>query len=105
MRAMVLDKPAPIESSPLVLRDVPTPGPGPGQIRVRVRACGICRTDLHVVEGELPPKRDRVIPGHQVVGVVDALGEGVSRFQSGDPVGHRVVALDVRQLPLLPCGA
>lgn len=87
MRAMVLDKPAPIESSPLVLRDVPTPGPGPGQIRVRVRACGICRTDLHVVEGELPPKRDRVIPGHQVVGVVDALGEGVSRFQSGDPVG------------------
>ena len=87
MNAMLLTTPAPIESSPLALRDVPTPTPGPGEIRLRVRACGICRTDLHVVEGELPPQREHVIPGHQIVGVVDALGDGASRFRIGDAAG------------------
>jgi propanol-preferring alcohol dehydrogenase len=87
MRAMVLDKPAAIDSSPLVLRDVPTPQPRAGQVRVRVRACAICRTDLHVVEGELPPRKDHIIPGHQVVGVVDALGEDADRFRLGDRAG------------------
>jgi propanol-preferring alcohol dehydrogenase len=87
MKAMVLDRPAPIDSAPLSLREVPTPEPGPGEIRLRVRACGICRTDLHVVEGELPPRRHTVIPGHQVVGVVDACGTGAARFRPGDAVG------------------
>jgi propanol-preferring alcohol dehydrogenase len=62
------------------------PAPGPGEIRVRVDACGVCRTDLHVIEGELPPRKSPVIPGHQVVGVVEKLGEGAHRF----PVGARV---------------
>jgi len=87
MRAAVLDGSAPIEASPLSMREVPLPSPGPGEIRVRVRACGICRTDLHVIEGDLPPRKRPVIPGHQVVGSVDALGEGASRFPPGARVG------------------
>jgi len=87
MKAMVLERPAPIDRAPLVLRDLPIPGPAAGELRVRVEACGICRTDLHVVEGELPPQRERVVPGHQVVGIVDACGAGVRRFKEGDRVG------------------
>ncbi len=91
MRAWVLDKPAPVETSPLVLRDLPVPEPGPGQVRLRVRACGMCHTDLHIVEGELSPVRRRVVPGHQVVGVVDALGPpsgpGPQPLQVGQRVG------------------
>ncbi len=87
MRAAVLGHTAPIESAPLVLRDEPAPSPGPGEIRVRVGACGICRTDLHVIEGELPPAKRPVIPGHQVVGTVDAAGEGARRFPPGTRVG------------------
>ena len=87
MRAAVLEQSAPIEASPLSLRDVPVPEPGPGEIRVRVRACGICRTDLHVIEGDLPPQKRPVIPGHQVVGSVDARGEGAGRFPAGARVG------------------
>ncbi|HET6699581.1 MAG TPA: zinc-dependent alcohol dehydrogenase family protein [Nocardioidaceae bacterium] len=63
------------------------PEPGPGEVRVRVRACGVCRTDLHVVEGDLPAHRSPVVPGHEVVGEVDALGPGVRRFAPGDRVG------------------
>ena len=63
------------------------PFPGPGQLRVRVSVCGVCRTDLHVAEGDLPVHRPRVVPGHEVVGVVDALGEGSGRFDVGDRVG------------------
>ncbi len=87
MRAMVLSTPAPIESAPLRLHERAVPHPGPGEIRVRVRVCGICRTDLHVTEGELPPQRPEIIPGHQVVGVVDALGAGASRLAVGTRVG------------------
>lgn len=87
MRAMTLDHPASIESSPLRLLDVPLPEPGAGEIRVRVRCCAICRTDLHVIEGELPRWRLPLIPGHQIVGVVDGLGEGARRFQPGQRVG------------------
>jgi len=87
MRAMVLDRQAPISSAPLALRDVPPPEPGPGEISVRVRACGVCRTDLHVIEGDLPPRKLPLIPGHQVVGEVDRLGPGASRFRTGDRVG------------------
>ena len=71
----------------LVLEEAPVPTPGPGQIRVRVRACGVCRTDLHVVDGELPDQPIPIVPGHEIVGSVDALGEGVTRFELGDRVG------------------
>lgn len=87
MQAMVLETPAPIDTSPLVLREVAVPEPGPGEIRVRVLACGVCRTDLHVVEADLPPEKRGVIPGHQVVGVVERLGPGASRFREGARVG------------------
>ncbi len=87
MKAMVLTQPAPVDADPLVLRDLDDPLPGPYEIRVRVHVCGICRTDLHVVEGELPPQRPTVVPGHQVVGVVDQLGAGCTRWRVGTRVG------------------
>jgi propanol-preferring alcohol dehydrogenase len=87
MQAMQLTRPAPIDSAPLQLRALPLPEPGTGEIRVRVAACGICRTDLHVVEGELPPQRAAIVPGHQVVGVVDRCGPGATRLQEGERVG------------------
>ena len=87
MKAMLLPEPGPIEQSPLVLGDLPMPDPGLGQIRIRVRVCGVCHTDLHTVEGELALPKLPVVPGHQIVGVVDALGESVTRFQVGDRVG------------------
>jgi len=68
MKAAVLKSPAGIASRPLEIRDIPIPTPAPGQVLLRVRACGVCRTDLHIVEGELKPLRDHVIPGHQIVG-------------------------------------
>ncbi|HTV48326.1 MAG TPA: zinc-dependent alcohol dehydrogenase family protein [Phycisphaerae bacterium] len=87
MRAMVLKAPAPINSAPLEMRDINAPEPKTGEIRVRVLTCGICRTDLHVIEGELPPHKPGIIPGHQVVGVVESLGKGAARFKIGDRVG------------------
>ena len=87
MRAMVMDQPGAVASQPLVLRELPAPEAGPGQVRVRVRVCGICRTDLHVVEGELPPAKHPLIPGHQVVGIVDRVGPGVRAVKEGDRVG------------------
>jgi propanol-preferring alcohol dehydrogenase len=84
MRVMVLDKPA----QPLQLRDVPKPKPGRGQLLVRVSACAVCRTDLHVVDGELPNPKLPLILGHQIVGRVEQIGEGAnSKFQIGDRVG------------------
>jgi propanol-preferring alcohol dehydrogenase len=68
MKAAVLKSPAQIASRPLEIRDIPVPTPAAGQVLLRVRACGVCRTDLHIVEGELKPLRDQVIPGHQIVG-------------------------------------
>lgn len=87
MRAMQLDAIAKVESSPLRLveRDVPTPGAG--EVRVRVHCCGICRTDLHVIEGELPRHTLPIVPGHQVVGTIESVGEGCCRFERGDRVG------------------
>jgi propanol-preferring alcohol dehydrogenase len=73
MRAMVFDAPG----VPLREAELPEPEPGAGQIRVRVEACGVCRTDLHVVDGELPDPKLPLVVGHQIVGVVDAVGEGV----------------------------
>jgi len=87
MRAMLLDFPGPIGEKPLKLVDLPPPAPGPGQVLIRVSVCGICHTDLHTVEGELPLQRLPVIPGHQVVGRVVDRGPGVSRLKLGDRVG------------------
>ena len=78
MKAAVLAGPASIASRPLEIRDIPIPTPGPGQVLLRVRACGVCRTDLHVVEGELKPLRDHIIPGHQIVGEADGIRFGVT---------------------------
>lgn len=87
MRAMVLQRPRPVEESPLEAREVPTPTPGPGEIRVQVRCCGLCHTDLHTVEGDLPLPKVPVIPGHQIIGIVDAVGEGVRSRREGERVG------------------
>jgi alcohol dehydrogenase, propanol-preferring len=87
MKACLLRSPAPIETNPLDFTDVPIPEPGPKEILVRVSACGVCRTDLHVVEGELPPRKSPVIPGHQVVGTVEKLGTGAGRYPIGALVG------------------
>jgi propanol-preferring alcohol dehydrogenase len=84
---MVLDVPAPAESRPLELRDVPVPEPGPGEVLLEVRANGICRTDLHVVEGELADPRLPLVPGHQIVGRVERTGPGVEGTSVGDRVG------------------
>jgi len=87
VRAWVVDSPAPIDAGPLTRIEREPPEPGPGQVRVRVLCCGVCRTDLHLAEGDLPPRRPRVPPGHEVVGVVDALGPGASRFAVGERIG------------------
>lgn len=87
MRAVVLEAPAPVERAPLRLVERPVPEPGPGEVLVRVAACGVCRTDLHIVEGEVPPVRTPIVPGHQVVGRVERAGPGATRFRPGDRVG------------------
>src|SRR3990172_12131894 len=87
MRAMTLARNAPIHAHPLALREIAEPEPDRGEIRVQVRACAICRTDLHVIEGDLPARRLPLIPGHQAVGVVDALAAGTSRLALGERVG------------------
>lgn len=87
MLAMMLYTPQPVEENPLAAVALPDPAPGLGQVRVAVHVCAVCHTDLHTVEGDLPLPRLPLIPGHQVVGVVDALGPGAGRFQVGDRVG------------------
>jgi alcohol dehydrogenase, propanol-preferring len=87
MRAMVVHKPAAIETNPLQLSDLAQPEPSAGEILVRVRTCGVCRTDLHVAEGDLPPRHPQIIPGHEVVGVVEQAGPGCKRFHPGARVG------------------
>ena len=87
MNACVLQNPAPIETNPLRVTKVPRPKPGRDQVLVRVDVCGVCRTDLHVIEGELPPRKSPVIPGHQVVGTVEAIGPDVTRVKLGARVG------------------
>ncbi|MBN2205320.1 MAG: zinc-dependent alcohol dehydrogenase family protein [Thermoleophilia bacterium] len=86
MRGLQLAAPKPVGERPLSLVELPVPRPGPGEVLLRVRACGVCRTDLHIVEGELPPHRSPVVPGHQIVGEVAALGAGAERLPpGGDP--------------------
>lgn len=87
MKACILEAPGRVESSPLRSADLPAPLPRANEVLVRVHACGVCRTDLHVVEGELPPRKSPVIPGHQVVGVVEQCGPQSSRFRPGARVG------------------
>src|SRR3990172_1054617 len=87
MKAMVLDRPARGAARPLAPRERAAPAPGAGGVGVRVHACGVCRTDLHVVEGDLAPRRLPLVPGHQVVGRVDGLGPGCTRFREGDRIG------------------
>ena len=83
MKAMVFDGHSPV----LQLRELPDPRPGPGQLLIDVRACGVCRTDLHVVDGELTQPKTPLVPGHEVVGIVSALGAGVTDFALGERVG------------------
>ena len=87
MRAWAVKTPGPIDAGPLVqvTRDIPVPGPG--QIRLRVTTCGVCRTDLHLAEGDLMPRRPLVVPGHEIVGVVDELGPATTLFAIGERVG------------------
>jgi len=87
MRAMAVTKPAAIETNPLQLMELERPRPGAGEILVRVHACGVCRTDLHVAEGDLPPRQQWVVPGHEVVGEVAELGVSCRRFTVGARVG------------------
>lgn len=84
---MVLEKPAPVEQDPLGARDWPLPGPGEREVRVRVSCCGLCHTDLHCVEGDLELPCLPIIPGHQVVGTVEARGKDATAFREGDRVG------------------
>jgi len=87
MRAMVLTQSSDVGRNPLALQDVPAPDPGPDEVRMRVHVCGVCRTDLHVVEGDLPPSKRPLIPGHEVVGVVDRVGTRVRTVKEGDRIG------------------
>jgi propanol-preferring alcohol dehydrogenase len=87
MKAMVLKEPRPVEQDPPELVEVPVPQPGPDDVRLRIHACGVCHTDLHTVEGELALPRLPVVPGHQIVGSVESMGENVTRFCLGDRVG------------------
>jgi len=84
---MLLERNADVAARPLRLVDRPVPAPGAGEILVRVRCCGVCRTDLHVVEADLPPQKLPLVPGHQVVGTVEAFGAGARRFAPGARIG------------------
>ena len=83
MRAMVVDRPG----QPLRLAELPRGAPGPGQLLVRIAACGVCRTDLHVVDGDLPLRRSPIVPGHEIVGRVEAVGTGVEGVAAGSRIG------------------
>ena len=100
MRAMILKQPG----TRLEAVDLPPLQPGPGQVRVKVRACAVCRTDLHVVDGDLTDPKLPIIPGHEIVGVVTQLGPGVGRHGIGDRVGIPWLGMDLRTVRILPVG-
>ena len=87
MIASRLHSRAPIETDPLVLEEVEAPTPGDAEVLIRVAVCGVCRTDLHVIEGELPTRKSPLVPGHQIVGTIEAIGADASQFQVGERVG------------------
>ena len=97
MQAMVLKK----LRTALEWTELPDRQPGPGQIRVKVAACGVCRTDLHVVDGELPNPNVPIIPGHEIVGRIDAIGAGVDGAAHGRACRHSMAWSHLRRLPLL----
>ena len=96
MQAWVVTQPGPIETGPLRYVDKPVPDPAPGELLVHVRVCAVCRTDLHVSEGDLPVHREHVTPGHMVVGLVTALGEGVTDYDIGQIPDHQEFINDIR---------
>jgi len=96
MRAMRLAAPAPAAEAPLRFVELPVPEPGPGKVLLRVLACGVCRTDLHILEGELPPHRSPIVPGHQIVGEVVALGAGAELVAPGGEPGAPPLAVGDR---------
>ena len=99
MKAMVLTRTADVETAPLRLCECPIPQPGPGEVLVRLTVCGICRTDLHVIEGELPNPTLPLIPGHQAVGVISQVGVGVSERMVGERASrYRLATAHVRHL-------
>ncbi len=87
MKAWILERQAPIEERPLKMMEVPEPHAGEGQVRIKVIACGVCRTDVHVAEGDLPLHKSPLILGHEIVGVVDEVGPGVTKFSMGQRAG------------------
>jgi propanol-preferring alcohol dehydrogenase len=87
MKAMLLRRTQAAEDRPLEWTGIPTPEPGPGEVRLAVRVCGVCHTDLHTVEGDLSLPRLPLVPGHQIVGAVEARGDGATRFEIGQRVG------------------
>jgi len=87
MKAMVLREAKPIEENPLEMMELARPSPGPDEVLIRIRACGVCHTDLHEVEGDLPLPKLPLIPGHEIAGVVESVGSEVARFREGDRVG------------------
>jgi propanol-preferring alcohol dehydrogenase len=87
MKAWILEKQASIEERPLKLVEVPTPHPRDDEVRLRVRVCGVCRTDIHIAEGDLPLRKSPVILGHEIVGIVDEVGNKVKGFHAGDRAG------------------
>jgi propanol-preferring alcohol dehydrogenase len=87
MRALVVEQPAPVADHPLHLVELPDPAVGPGELLLRVAACGVCRTDLQIAEGDVPARRLPITPGHQVVGLVEAVGPGVAEWQIGERAG------------------
>jgi len=87
MRAMILTQQRPVEDSPLVEREVDVPQPGTDEVRVKVAVCAVCRTDIHVVEGDLAAHKTPLVPGHQIVGRIDQTGAGVTRWRVGQRVG------------------
>jgi propanol-preferring alcohol dehydrogenase len=87
MKAWILENQATVEETPLALKELPDPHPKPHEIRIKNVACGVCRTDIHIAEGDLPLKKSPLILGHEIVGVVDETGEKVSNFKIGDRAG------------------
>lgn len=100
MKAMVLETPG----RPLVYREMPIPAPGPDQVLIKIHACGVCRTDLHVVDGELPDPKLPIIPGHEIVGIVAGKGDRVDSYQLGDRVGVPWLGYTCGQCPFCRTG-
>jgi len=86
-RAMLLERPAPAAAGPLRAVTRAPEAPGPGQLLLRIAACGVCRTDLQLCEGDLAPRKMPIVPGHQIVGRIEAVGDGVSDWRAGDRAG------------------